>query len=84
MKKTKGGVLLPEKSQAKVLEGTVVAIGPGMRDKVSFSNWSQLAWHYFDIVVELRYLQHFTGGSTIFYNYWSYFGNLEKASASVK
>jgi len=27
--KTKGGVLLPEKSQGKVLEATVVAIGPG-------------------------------------------------------
>ncbi|XP_031560662.1 10 kDa heat shock protein, mitochondrial-like [Actinia tenebrosa] len=31
--KTKGGVLLPEKSQSKVLEGTVVAVGSGMRDK---------------------------------------------------
>ncbi|KAK3750417.1 hypothetical protein QZH41_016984, partial [Actinostola sp. cb2023] len=30
--KTKGGVLLPEKSQAKVLEGTVLAVGPGMID----------------------------------------------------
>jgi chaperonin GroES len=27
--KTKGGVLLPEKSQGKVLEATVVAVGPG-------------------------------------------------------
>jgi len=27
--KTKGGVLLPEKSQGKVLEATVIAIGPG-------------------------------------------------------
>ncbi|KXJ19980.1 10 kDa heat shock protein, mitochondrial [Exaiptasia diaphana] len=31
--KTKGGVLLPEKSQAKVLEGTVIAVGPGLTDK---------------------------------------------------
>ncbi|KAJ7389884.1 10 kda heat shock protein [Desmophyllum pertusum] len=31
--KTKGGVLLPEQSQGKVLEGTVVAVGPGTRDK---------------------------------------------------
>ncbi|KAL9966266.1 hypothetical protein ACROYT_G024314 [Oculina patagonica] len=31
--KTKGGVLLPEKGQGKVLEGTVVAVGPGARDK---------------------------------------------------
>ncbi|XP_015750921.1 PREDICTED: 10 kDa heat shock protein, mitochondrial-like, partial [Acropora digitifera] len=30
--KTKGGVLLPEKGQGKVLEGTVVAVGPGLRD----------------------------------------------------
>jgi len=27
--KTKGGVLLPEKAQGKVLEATVVAVGPG-------------------------------------------------------
>ncbi|KAK2840283.1 hypothetical protein Q5P01_014023 [Channa striata] len=26
---TKGGIMLPEKSQAKVLEATVVAVGPG-------------------------------------------------------
>ena len=32
--KTKGGVLLPEQGQGKVLEGTVVAVGPGARDKV--------------------------------------------------
>lgn len=30
--KTKGGVLLPEKGQGKVLEGTVVAAGPGNWD----------------------------------------------------
>lgn len=33
--KTKGGVLLPEKSQGKVLEATVVAIGEGLRTDVS-------------------------------------------------
>lgn len=33
--KTKGGVLIPEKAQAKVLEATVVAVGPGSKDKVS-------------------------------------------------
>jgi len=27
--KTKGGVLLPEKAQGKVLEATVMAVGPG-------------------------------------------------------
>ncbi|KPP75441.1 hypothetical protein Z043_105310 [Scleropages formosus] len=30
---TKGGIMLPEKSQAKVLQATVVAIGPGAADK---------------------------------------------------
>jgi len=29
--KTKGGVLIPEKAQGKVLEATVVAVGPGSR-----------------------------------------------------
>lgn len=29
--KTKGGVLLPEKAQGKVLEATVIAVGPGTR-----------------------------------------------------
>ena len=32
--KTKGGIVLPEKAQAKVLQGTVVAIGPGQRNEV--------------------------------------------------
>ncbi|KAK2586889.1 hypothetical protein KPH14_009826 [Odynerus spinipes] len=30
--KTKGGIVLPEKAQAKVLQGTVMAIGPGSRN----------------------------------------------------
>lgn len=29
--KTKGGIVLPEKAQSKVLEGTIVAVGPGAR-----------------------------------------------------
>ena len=33
--KTKGGIVLPEKAQAKVLKGTVVAVGPGSRNDVS-------------------------------------------------
>jgi len=32
--KTKGGIVLPEKAQAKVLRGTVVAAGPGARNDV--------------------------------------------------
>ncbi|XP_043290147.1 10 kDa heat shock protein, mitochondrial [Venturia canescens] len=31
--KTKGGIVLPEKAQAKVHRGTVVAIGPGSRNE---------------------------------------------------
>jgi len=27
--KTKGGIMLPEKSQGKILEATVIAVGPG-------------------------------------------------------
>ncbi|XP_069790673.1 10 kDa heat shock protein, mitochondrial isoform X2 [Narcine bancroftii] len=30
---TKGGIMLPEKSQGKVLQATVVAVGPGSRVK---------------------------------------------------
>lgn len=33
--KTKGGIVIPEKAQAKVLKGTVVAVGPGARNNVS-------------------------------------------------
>ncbi|XP_019873290.1 10 kDa heat shock protein, mitochondrial [Aethina tumida] len=29
--KTAGGIVIPEKAQAKVLQGTVVAVGPGAR-----------------------------------------------------
>lgn len=32
--KTKGGVLIPEKAQAKVLDATVVAVGSGARKEV--------------------------------------------------
>lgn len=31
--KTKGGIVIPEKAQAKVLQGTVVAVGPGSRNQ---------------------------------------------------
>lgn len=33
--KTKGGIMLPEKSKGKILEATVVASGPGGRSDVS-------------------------------------------------
>ena len=32
--KTKGGIVIPEKAQEKVLKGTVVAVGPGYRTEV--------------------------------------------------
>lgn len=33
--KTKGGIVLPEQAQDKVLQGTVVAVGQGARLQVS-------------------------------------------------
>ncbi|KAJ8918400.1 hypothetical protein NQ315_008096 [Exocentrus adspersus] len=33
IKQTKGGIVIPEKAQGKVLQGTVVAVGPGARLK---------------------------------------------------
>ncbi|MGH0161950.1 UNVERIFIED_CONTAM: hypothetical protein FKN15_041808 [Acipenser sinensis] len=33
---TKGGIMLPEKSQGKVLQATVLAVGPGNRTKEYF------------------------------------------------
>lgn len=33
--KSKGGIVIPEKAQSKVLEGTVIAVGPGARNVVS-------------------------------------------------
>jgi len=31
--RTKGGIMIPEKSQAKVLDATVCAVGPGSRNQ---------------------------------------------------
>lgn len=33
--KTKGGIMIPEKAQGKVLEATVLSVGPGARNEVS-------------------------------------------------
>ncbi|KAK7867512.1 hypothetical protein R5R35_009414 [Gryllus longicercus] len=30
--KTKGGIVIPEKAQGKVIHGTVIAVGPGARN----------------------------------------------------
>lgn len=35
--KTKGGIMLPEKSQGKMVQATVVAVGPGARGEVLLS-----------------------------------------------
>lgn len=34
---TKGGIVLPEQSQTKMMQGTVIAVGPGARNNVSYS-----------------------------------------------
>lgn len=36
MTTTKGGIVIPEKAQSKVLKGVVIAVGPGARNKASF------------------------------------------------
>ncbi len=33
--RSKGGIVIPEKAQGKVLEGTIIAVGPGARNDVS-------------------------------------------------
>lgn len=38
MSTTKGGIVLPEKAQGKMMHGTVVAVGPGGRNSVSCYN----------------------------------------------
>ena len=35
MTRTRGGIVIPEKAQQKVLQGTVVAVGPGARTEVN-------------------------------------------------
>lgn len=37
---TKGGIVIPEKAQAKVLQGTVIAVGPGSRNQVIIACFS--------------------------------------------
>ena len=42
--KTKGGIVIPEKSVAKVLKATVVAVGPGSRNSVSLIDLFYFSW----------------------------------------
>lgn len=43
---TKGGIMIPEKAQGKVLEGTVLAAGPGARTDVSLKKFMYLISFY--------------------------------------
>lgn len=40
---TKGGIMLPEKSQGKMLQATVVAVGPGSVNQVTVHSHSHAA-----------------------------------------
>lgn len=51
---TKGGIMLPEKSQGKVLQATVVAVGPGSVNQVTCLIWD----------THLAHMPHKAGGSS--------------------
>merc|ERR1712241_129833 len=56
--KTKGGILIPEQAKGKVLEGTVVAAGPGARNdrggtKLEFDKQEYALFRESDIVAKL-------------------------------
>lgn len=42
---TKGGIMLPEKSQGKVLQATVVAVGPGAVNPVTVTSLIRVIGH---------------------------------------
>ena len=44
---TKSGLYIPEKAQGKVNEATVVAVGPGSKNKVSFAMCASIIENYF-------------------------------------
>lgn len=52
--KTRGGIVIPEKAQAKVLRGTVVAVGPGGRNQVIYSKTSPIRDINIFIILERR------------------------------
>ena len=59
--KTRGGIVIPEKAQQKVLKGTVVAVGPGARTEVlHFSSFI----YCFNILM-LHVFFHFKRGDVI-------------------
>ncbi|XP_058888434.1 MOB-like protein phocein isoform X3 [Acipenser ruthenus] len=54
---TKGGIMLPEKSQGKVLQATVLAVGPGNRTK-DFYNWPDESFEEMDSTLAVQqYIQ---------------------------
>lgn len=55
--KTASGLVIPEKAQTKVLHGTVVAVGPGARNQVTFKLTS-LNFTWFIIEFRLQDGQH--------------------------
>jgi len=58
--KTKGGIVLPEKAQAKVLRGTVVATGPGARNDVCTWNIVFFFFNTFNyLLLSLNYVNNF-------------------------
>ncbi|XP_028250020.1 MOB-like protein phocein isoform X3 [Parambassis ranga] len=54
---TKGGIMLPEKSQGKVLQATVVAVGPGAVNQ-DFYNWPDESFEEMDSTLAVQqYIQ---------------------------
>ncbi|XP_068428982.1 MOB-like protein phocein isoform X3 [Clinocottus analis] len=54
---TKGGIMLPEKSQSKVLQATVVAVGPGAMNP-DFYNWQDESFEEMDSTLAVQqYIQ---------------------------
>lgn len=47
---TKGGIMIPEKSQGKVLQATVVAVGPGTTTKVFMITENLSLWCAFFVL----------------------------------
>ena len=49
--KTRGGIVIPEKAQEKVLKGTVVAVGPGSRTEVTKSVCNYTVMYHIFVIV---------------------------------
>lgn len=53
---TKGGIMLPEKSQGKVLQATVVAVGPGSVNQVM--SYSQSGTQVYSPIIKKKLKSH--------------------------